>query len=54
MQKIKSAWLDPHFQSEVVKPLQVERLLDQEVLKLSGGELQKVATILALGKPAEV
>lgn len=30
----------------------IERLLDQEVKFISGGELQRLAIILALGKPA--
>src|SRR5690606_37352474 len=44
----------PHFQAEVVKPLQIENILDQEVRNLSGGELQRVALILCLGKQADV
>jgi len=37
-----------------MKPLEVERLMDQDVQNLSGGELQRVALILCLGKPADV
>jgi ATP-binding cassette subfamily E protein 1 len=42
------------FLSDVVKPLNVNSLYDLEVQKLSGGELQRVALVLALGKKANV
>lgn len=54
IKKIKAAFLNPQFQTDVVKPLQVENILDQEVTHLSGGELQRVAIILALGQPADI
>ena len=34
--------------------LKIEALMDQEVQNLSGGELQRVAMTLCLGKPADV
>jgi ATP-binding cassette subfamily E protein 1 len=34
--------------------MKLDDILDLEVQKLSGGELQRVALILALGKPANV
>ena len=37
-----------------MKPLSMEQLMDYEVPNLSGGELQRVAITLALGKPADV
>ena len=37
-----------------MRPLKVEELMDQEVQNLSGGELQRVAMALCLGKPADV
>ena len=37
-----------------MKPLNMEVLMDLEVQNLSGGELQRVAIALALGKPADV
>jgi ATP-binding cassette subfamily E protein 1 len=52
--KIRDQYLHPQFQSDVVKPLNIEALIDQDVQNLSGGELQRVALILALGKPADV
>merc|ERR1719321_1508050 len=44
----------PQFQTDVVKPMQMERLYDFNVQSLSGGELQRVAIVLALGKPADI
>ncbi|KAK4389108.1 ABC transporter E family member 2 [Sesamum angolense] len=38
----------------VMKPLLIEQLMDQEVVNLSGGELQRVALTLCLGKPADI
>ena len=52
--RIKDTYLHPQFSSDVVRPLRIEELLDQEVSNLSGGELQRVAIVLALGKPADV
>ncbi|MCL7042840.1 hypothetical protein MKW94_029638 [Papaver nudicaule] len=40
--------------SDVMKPLQIEHLMDQVVVNLSGGELQRVALCLCLGKPADI
>lgn len=54
LQKIKSSFLDSQFKSDVIKPFTVEPLLDQKVKTLSGGELQRVALVLALGKPADI
>eukprot|EP01096_Ripella_sp_DP13-Kostka_P001298 TRINITY_DN11540_c0_g1_i2.p1 TRINITY_DN11540_c0_g1~~TRINITY_DN11540_c0_g1_i2.p1 ORF type:complete len:557 (+),score=301.76 TRINITY_DN11540_c0_g1_i2:106-1671(+) len=53
-QKIRASLGHPQFQSDVYKPLQIENLIDQEVIHLSGGELQRVAIALALGQPADV
>lgn len=52
--KIKSAFLSPQFQTDVVKPLKLDDFIDQEVKNLSGGELQRVAIVLALGLPADI
>jgi translation initiation factor RLI1 len=52
--KIKDSFMHPQFASDVAKPLQLESLLEQEVGNLSGGELQRTALVLALGKPADV
>jgi len=52
--KIKAAFLNPQFQTEVYKPLNIDDFIDQEVQHLSGGELQRVAIVLALGIPADI
>lgn len=52
--KLKEVITHQSFISEVVKPLGVQTLYDNEVQKLSGGELQRVALVLALGKKANV
>ncbi|RWR74424.1 ABC transporter E family member 2 [Cinnamomum micranthum f. kanehirae] len=54
LQKIRDSYVHPQFVSDVMKPLQIEQLLDQEVVNLSGGELQRVALCLCLGKPADI
>ncbi|CAM0901771.1 unnamed protein product [Alopecurus aequalis] len=53
-QKIRESYTHPQFTSDVMKPLQMEQLMDQEVMNLSGGELQRVALCLCLGKPADI
>lgn len=52
--KIRDAYIHPQFITDVIKPLQIEPIFDQEVQNLSGGELQRVALTLCLGKPADV
>ncbi|CAL9735096.1 translation initiation factor Rli1p [Monosporozyma servazzii] len=52
--KIRGQFLNPQFQTDVVKPLKIDDIIDQEVQHLSGGELQRVAIVLALGIPADI
>merc|ERR1711970_1371084 len=52
--KVQRAYVHPQFITDVMKPLNMEALMDLEVVNLSGGELQRVAITLALGKPADV
>lgn len=52
--KIRDAYLHPQFISDVMKPLTMDALLDQEVQNLSGGELQRVALALCLGQAADI
>lgn len=52
--RIRAQFLNPQFQTDVVKPLKIESIIDQEVQHLSGGELQRVAIVLALGLPADI
>ncbi|MEM3717149.1 ATP-binding cassette domain-containing protein, partial [Thermofilum sp.] len=41
-------------QSELIKPLRVQSLFDSYVKELSGGELQRVMIVAALGKEADL
>ncbi|XP_028038962.1 ATP-binding cassette sub-family E member 1 [Bombyx mandarina] len=52
--KIRDAYIHPQFLTDVMKPMKIEEIMDQEVQNLSGGELQRVALVLCLGKPADV
>lgn len=52
--KLGTSWLHPQFQNDVVKPMKINDILDNEVKSLSGGEIQSVAITLALGKPADI
>ncbi|XP_026497551.1 protein Pixie [Vanessa tameamea] len=52
--KIRDAYTHPQFITDVMKPMKIEEIMDQEVQNLSGGELQRVALVLCLGKPADV
>jgi len=53
-QKIRAMYQHPQFNADVLKPLNIEDIIDQEVKLLSGGELQRVAITMALGKPADI
>uniref|UniRef100_A0A3B0NJZ5 RNAse L inhibitor protein, putative n=1 Tax=Theileria annulata TaxID=5874 RepID=A0A3B0NJZ5_THEAN len=52
--KIRESFLSPIFQADVVKPMQIDNILDQQLKNLSGGELQRAAIILVLGTPADI
>ncbi|XP_045802991.1 ABC transporter E family member 2-like [Trifolium pratense] len=52
--RIPDAYTHPQFISDVMKPLLIEQLMDQEVQNLSGGELQRVALCMCLGKDANI
>jgi ABC-type iron transport system FetAB ATPase subunit len=54
MNKIRAAIQHPQFVTDVMKPMMIEQIYDQEVAHLSGGEMQRVALVLALGKPADI
>lgn len=49
IKRIKQAFMHPQFHSDVLKPMNLENIMDQDVQTLSGGELQRVAIVLALG-----
>ncbi|KAI3805843.1 hypothetical protein L1987_21730 [Smallanthus sonchifolius] len=44
------SYMHPQYFSDVMKPLQIEQLMDQEVVDLSGAELQRVALSFCLCK----
>merc|ERR1719328_143097 len=50
-EKIREAYIHPQFVADVMRPLRIDDIIDQEVQNLSGGELQRVAMALCLGKP---
>jgi ATP-binding cassette subfamily E protein 1 len=52
--KIRDMYIHPQFVSDVMKPLNIEALIDQDVMHLSGGELQRVAITLSLGTVADI
>lgn len=54
LSRIRDSYLHPQFCSDVIKPMQIEKIKDLQVQNLSGGELQRVALVLALGKPADL
>eukprot|EP00919_Chromeraceae_sp_WS-2016_P017661 GHVR01042003.1.p1 GENE.GHVR01042003.1~~GHVR01042003.1.p1 ORF type:complete len:613 (-),score=124.60 GHVR01042003.1:205-2043(-) len=54
LSKIREAFLHPQFKSDVIKPFCIDHIMDHQVCSLSGGELQRVALIVALGKPADI
>ena len=52
--KIRASYHHPQFNTDVLKPLMIKEIEDQKLKNLSGGELQRVAIALCLGKPADV
>jgi ATP-binding cassette subfamily E protein 1 len=52
--KILEALHHTQFQTDVIRPLNIDNLMDQDVQNLSGGELQRVGLTLALGTPANI
>lgn len=54
LMKIRDAFMHPQFQTDVAKPMLIDQIADHNVQTLSGGELQRVAIVLALGKPADI
>ncbi len=52
--KLRDTWQSSIFRTEVIIPLDIDSLLDNEVQTLSGGELQRVALVIALAKPCDL
>jgi ATP-binding cassette, sub-family E, member 1 len=51
LKRIRQLFMHSQFQTDVIKPMNLDNIIDQEVKTLSGGELQRVAIVLALGMP---
>ena len=47
-------WRQGEFHTTVIRPLQVDKLIEQDVRRLSGGELQAVSIAICLGKEADL
>jgi len=52
--RIQKAYVHPQFIADVMKPMKIAEIIDRDVVTLSGGEIQRVALVLCLGKPADV
>jgi ATP-binding cassette subfamily E protein 1 len=52
--RIRDSYVHPQFVSDVMKPLVIDNIIDNRVQTMSGGELQRLAIVLALGTPADV
>ncbi len=52
--EISDTFHSSFFESEVLKPLELEELYEREVPNLSGGELQRVVIALCLGREANL
>lgn len=54
MAKIRASLADASFVNDVIKPLNIEYTYNQAVQNLSGGELQRIAIAMCLGKNANI
>jgi ATP-binding cassette subfamily E protein 1 len=54
VRQLLHAKVHPQFTTDVAKPLNMDGIIDNEVQNLSGGELQRTAIVLCLGKPADI
>ena len=54
LKQIKNAFMHPQFQTDVLKPMNLENIMDQEVKTLSGGELQRFAIAMSCIQKADV
>ena len=52
--KIRDSYMHPQFVSDVMKPMNIDPLMDQAVQNLSCGELQRVALAMCMGTPADI
>lgn len=51
---IRDSYINELFKSDVVKPLEIEKIKDMTLNELSGGNLQKVWIVYCLGQPAHI
>lgn len=54
MDRIRTSFSNSQFNTDVMKPLSIDSIIDQQIEFLSGGELQRVAIVLCLGTPANI
>lgn len=54
LKRIRASFMHPQFNTDVLKPMSLENIMDQSLSTLSGGELQRVAIVLSLGTAANV
>jgi ATP-binding cassette subfamily E protein 1 len=52
--RIRTSIINPLFQSDVAKPLEIEQLHGRKIDELSGGELQRLMIVLCLGESADI
>jgi len=52
--EIGTKWRKGEFHTTVIRPLQVDKLVEQDVRRLSGGELQAVSIAICLGREADL
>ena len=52
--EIGTKWRSGEFHTQVIRPLQIDKMLDLEASRLSGGELQAISIAICLGKDADL
>ena len=52
--EIGSKWRSGEFHTQVIRPLQIDKMLDLDASRLSGGELQAISIAICLGKDADL
>ena len=52
--KYRARMADPQFQSDVVRPMNIDRIKNKNLNRLSGGERQKVAILCCLATAADI
>jgi ATP-binding cassette subfamily E protein 1 len=54
LRSINSRFGSSYYQTEIIRPMHLEELMDRMLPELSGGELQRVAIVACLGKTADM